>query len=243
MSDRDPAFLWETEALRRARPRTPLPVDPRASTGRPTRGWGTLREAHEATGVPMSTLRKWARRGAIPSYLDARADRSHRMVKMEAVIGRAAEQGRVIAPVVPDADDQDVVVDLRDDPAAPAVTREGVDAPPGTMIVPIAAWDKMLMQLGNLHEAGQQLAEARERAARAETEALFLRERLSELRGEMAATVEAGPPAPPARAAEPTHPIERMPEPVMITPTPPPPSRTAQMWRIMYRSWRLRRRP
>jgi hypothetical protein len=50
------------------------------------------------------------------------------------------------------------------------------------MIVPIAAWDKMLLQLGNLHEAGQQLAEARERAARAETEAVFLRERLAEMR-------------------------------------------------------------
>jgi hypothetical protein len=38
------------------------------------------------------------------------------------------------------------------------------------------------MQLGNLHKAGQELAEARERAARAETEATFLRERLAELR-------------------------------------------------------------
>ncbi len=54
------------------------------------------------------------------------------------------------------------------------------------MIVPIDAWNKMLSQLGNLHEAGQQLAEARERAAKAETEAVFLRERLSELRAEAA---------------------------------------------------------
>jgi hypothetical protein len=50
------------------------------------------------------------------------------------------------------------------------------------MLVPIEAWDKILHQLGNLHEAGQQLAEARERAARAETEATFLRERLAEMR-------------------------------------------------------------
>lgn len=40
----------------------------------------------------------------------------------------------------------------------------------------------MLDQLGNLHEAGRELAEARERAARAETEAAFLRERLADLR-------------------------------------------------------------
>jgi hypothetical protein len=50
------------------------------------------------------------------------------------------------------------------------------------MIVPVDAWNKMLTQLGNLHEAGQQLAEARERAAKAETEAAFLRERLAEMR-------------------------------------------------------------
>ncbi len=58
---------------------------------------------------------------------------------------------------------------------------EGEPAP-GTMIVPVDAWNKMLNQLGNLHEAGQQLAEARERAGKAETEAKFLRERLAEMR-------------------------------------------------------------
>ena len=52
------------------------------------------------------------------------------------------------------------------------------------MLVPRDAWDKLLDQLGNLHEAGQMLADARERAAKAETEVTFLRERLSEMRGE-----------------------------------------------------------
>jgi len=52
------------------------------------------------------------------------------------------------------------------------------------MLVPRDAWDRLLAQLGHLHEAGQQLAEARERAAKAETEASFLRERLAELRQE-----------------------------------------------------------
>lgn len=56
------------------------------------------------------------------------------------------------------------------------------DIPEGTMLVPLDAWNKMLNQLGNLHEAGQQLAEARERAAKAETEVQFLRERLAEMR-------------------------------------------------------------
>lgn len=50
------------------------------------------------------------------------------------------------------------------------------------LLVPLSAWNRMLDQLGNLHEAGRELAEARERAARAETEAAFLRERLADLR-------------------------------------------------------------
>jgi hypothetical protein len=57
-------------------------------------------------------------------------------------------------------------------------------APGGGMLVPRDAWDRLMGQLTNLHETGQQLAEARERAARAETEAAFLRERLAELRTE-----------------------------------------------------------
>lgn len=58
-------------------------------------------------------------------------------------------------------------------------------APPEGVLVPLDAWQRMLQQLGNLHEAGQQLAEARERAAKAETEAGFLRERVRDLRGEL----------------------------------------------------------
>jgi uncharacterized membrane protein len=54
--------------------------------------------------------------------------------------------------------------------------------PADHLLVPRDAWDQMLAQLGNLHQAGRELAEARERAAKAETEAAFLRERLTELR-------------------------------------------------------------
>lgn len=72
------------------------------------------------------------------------------------------------------------------------------------MIVPVDAWNKMLNQLGNLHEAGQQLAVARERAGKAETEAKFLRERLAELRNESLSPTEGSPElsaAPPPNAA------------------------------------------
>ena len=53
------------------------------------------------------------------------------------------------------------------------------------MLVPISAWKKVLDQLGNLHEASQQMAEARERAAKAESEADFLREKLKNTRQQL----------------------------------------------------------
>ena len=43
----------------------------------------------------------------------------------------------------------------------------------GSLLVPLDAWNTVLNQLGNLHEASQQMAEARERAAKAESEASF----------------------------------------------------------------------
>ncbi len=92
------------------------------------------------------------------------------------------------------------------------------------MLVPLDAWNKMLMQLGNLHQAGQQLAEARERAARAETEVRFLRERLAEMR-EQARQDPGGPVSPPAEAAppEPAHADEE------------------PLWVDLYRRWKRRR--
>ena len=71
------------------------------------------------------------------------------------------------------------------------------------MLVPRDAWDRLMDQLGNLHEAGMNLAEARERAARAETEATFLRERLAEMRGERDELKQIiGPPRPQAVPSE-----------------------------------------
>lgn len=52
--------------------------------------------------------------------------------------------------------------------------------------MPVDEWARILRQLGNLHDAGQQMAEARERAARAETESVFLKERLRDLRDQLA---------------------------------------------------------
>jgi hypothetical protein len=78
------------------------------------------------------------------------------------------------------------------------------------MLVPRDAWDRLMDQLGNIHEAGLLLAEARERAAKAETEAEFLRERLGEIRSERdelkAATKKAETTATPTPMTVPTSP-------------------------------------
>jgi chemotaxis protein histidine kinase CheA len=65
--------------------------------------------------------------------------------------------------------------------------------PEGSMLVPIDEWRRLLNQLGNLHEAGQQLADARERAAKAETEAQFLKERVRELRTRLESAEQPAP--------------------------------------------------
>jgi len=64
--------------------------------------------------------------------------------------------------------------------------KENVEIPEeGSLLVPLDAWNTVLNQLGNLHEASQQMAEARERAAKAELEADFLREKLKNTRQQL----------------------------------------------------------
>ena len=55
----------------------------------------------------------------------------------------------------------------------------------GSLLVPLDAWNTVLNQLGNLHESSQLMAEARERAAKAEAEADFLREKLKNTRQQL----------------------------------------------------------
>ncbi len=62
---------------------------------------------------------------------------------------------------------------------------EGDNVNEESLLVPLDAWNTVLNQLGNLHEASQQMAEARERAAKAEAEAEFLREKLKNTRQQL----------------------------------------------------------
>lgn len=176
VASRDPAFQWEAEVLRSSRQR---PVSPAGKVLDDAGDWLTVREASDATGVPASTIRKWARHDNVPSFLEETSDGFLRIVSMRGIERWTEEIGRDIESPDPGSE-----VDLTTEEQARA-TREDQAAPEGSMIVPLDAWNRMLNQLGNLHEAGQQLAEARERAAKAETEARFLKERLTDLRHEL----------------------------------------------------------
>ena len=61
-------------------------------------------------------------------------------------------------------------------------TDEEVHSSSENMIIPISAWEAVVNQLGNIHEASQHMAEARERAAKAEAENNFLREKIVNLK-------------------------------------------------------------
>lgn len=130
--------------------------------------WVTLREASEAAGVSVSALRKAFRSGRLASRLERGPYGDERHVELgevRAVMGRPRTDPRTTSA----------------DVSSPVLSGDYLP-------VPRSEWAAVMAQLGNLHQAGQDLAEARERAARAETEAAFLRERLAELRERTTAT-------------------------------------------------------
>ena len=230
----DASTKWETEAIRSVGPKRQSPPKPTKGQSRSeftdNRHWVTLKEAEEATGIPTNTLRKWVRKASLPSYLEADGDLALRMVDLEAVIARAEELGRDIVPK-PEESESEAAASI---PTSESEAKTSVPTPegePATMIVPVDAWNKMLNQLGNLHEAGQQLAEARERAAKAETESTFLREQLAERRASDSSDVNEIPPA-----TDPEPLSETAPETVDATPPPTEPD-TTSYWRYLTTGW------
>jgi DNA-binding transcriptional MerR regulator len=153
----DAAFIWETPTPP-LRPRRNESVVPTPSDSDRI----TLRDAEQRFGVKVTTLRTWARKGSIDAI---RADSNQWLVTPESVAHHLSRKRPQVS-------------------TSPGPTRTGPSDDGSAMLVPRDAWDKLMDQLGNLHESGLQLAEARERAAKAETEVTFLRERLSEIRSE-----------------------------------------------------------
>jgi len=250
----DASTRWETAAIRSTSRTGSRPPRPSAKRQASTTTWVTLKEAEETTSIPVNTLRKWVRKADLPSYLESDGDIALRMVDLDAVISRAKHLGRSVEPLreeeagdrEPDKDTTaaDAPSSLKDQrPTEDESTGNG--DPGGTMIVPIDAFNKMLSQLGNLHEAGQQLAVARERAAKAETEATFLRERLAELRSEAAVAGEHQDEA--LKPTPDSPPSDRPPESPIDVATESlsrdlPENDTTTYWRYLTRGWAERRR-
>jgi hypothetical protein len=168
----DPTSIWErARKARRWQPSSPGPATsaPAAETPPPESPQPspriTLQEASRRFGVSVPTLRSWSRSGQMDAVMSD-AGHGRRWMVMPATVAARTRRPR--------------------SPASPvAGTHSSPSSTDGqSMLVPRDAWDRLMHQLGNLHLAGQQLAEARERAAKAETEAVFLRERLAEIRTE-----------------------------------------------------------
>jgi len=155
--------------------------------------WVTIREATRLLGVSDDTVRRRIARSELQSRRDGQARNATIFVELPDGLPDSAE------------------------PSSPSMAAPGPSLgdviPPERIMVPVDAWTRMLDQLGNLHAAGQELAEARERAAKAETTSDFLREQLREARerlerAETAATGSTGPEAHPA-PVEPQEPSTR----------------------------------
>lgn len=176
----DPAFVW---AQHRPAPATRHARHRSTEVESPIEARITLREAHHRFGVPVGTLRSWARKGVVDAVSEASPSGPRWVVTPESVAHRLSRTPRRSTPPPTGARKESI----RDDATGP--TADGT-----AMLVPRDAWDRMMDQLGNLHEAGLMMAEARERAAKAETEAAFLRERLAEMRAERATAPPASEP-------------------------------------------------
>jgi len=181
----------------------------------PPRGWITLEQASDLAGVPAKTIRNWARKRKVSTKLDGES----RLVLRDEVIERARHLGHPHSHARQTPRTQ-----------APPPTPPEPPVPEGSMLVPIDEWRRILSQLGNLHEAGQQLADARERAAKAETEAQFLKERVRELRGRL------------ETAAEPAQPREPLPDPVPSADPVPETRDPGPFWLYIVRRWGTRKR-
>jgi len=160
----DSAFTWDQRPARPPRRETKA-IESETDGAPAVGGRITLREAEHRFGVSVGTLRTWARDGAVDAVKASGANGRQWMVTAESVAHRLAHRGGGPSP-------------------APREGATGPTADGSAMLVPRDAWDRLMDQLGNIHEAGLLLAEARERAAKAETEAEFLRERLGDLRAE-----------------------------------------------------------
>ena len=175
----DPAFIWDRKTVGRPPKRAAGATKPTSTaSGAPQAvGFGdriTVRDAEARFGLSAAKLRGLARSGEINGIMGAGPTGGRVWLLTPESIARYLSNSSTVSPEAPPSASASATV----------VSKTGPTADGTAMLVPRDAWDRLMDQLGNLHDAGVQLAEARERAVKAETEATFLRERLGEMRGE-----------------------------------------------------------
>ena len=117
----------------------------KSSNGVAETDWVTLRQASDQTGISVSTLRNWYRKGLVNSRVEKGPNGAQRLVRLEEVGERVKAKAK-----------------SEHSPADTADASEPVSK--------------------SLHELIEELAEARERAGRAEARAEFLAQQITELR-------------------------------------------------------------
>ena len=121
----------------------------KSSNGTGDADWVTLRQASDQTGVSVSTLRNWYRKGLVNSRVEKGPNGAQRLVKLQEV----GERVKAKTPADPTP--------------APETSSGGSDS-----------------VSKSLHELIEELAEARERAGRAEAKAELLGQQIVELRSQ-----------------------------------------------------------
>lgn len=122
--------------------------------------WISLRDAAAESKVSISTLRNWYRKGLVESRMDSGPNGDQRMVRRDQILARA--DGKASSEKAASSN------------GAPETKSPSPDADEGRgALVPVAK---------ALPDLIKELADARERAGRAETKAEFLSEQLTEVK-------------------------------------------------------------
>lgn len=145
----------------------------------PDERWVTLRDANAETGASVSALRKWYRKGTVRSE---ERDGPHGLQRYVWLADVKTRQ-RVWAEVQDQMGQPGPAVELELDSEHRI---SDVGPPPGMLLVPLEAWQRTLDTVAGgmtaVHQAGQELAAAREDAGVERTKREFLAGQLAEVR-------------------------------------------------------------
>ena len=138
--------------------------------------WVPVRSAAEEAGISVSTLRNWYRKGLIESRTSNGSNGGHRMVRRTEVLERAhAGKAATTADEAAVSIDPESSTEAAHDPTTSKVPAEQVSTAPS---------EERLASRTSVPELARELADAGERAGRAEARLEFVTAQLNELRAQ-----------------------------------------------------------